>query len=239
MIVKKGLNNISGCDFQSGEIIFIDKPAGWTSFRVVHKIRKAAGVKKVGHAGTLDPLATGLLILATGKKTKEISKYQSYQKTYTGTILLGMTSPSMDMETEPDNIFPVPAFGREEILKVRDKFLGKILQVPPMYSAIKFGGKTMYNLARKGKVLELAPREVEIKSFEIKEIKIPEIRFEVTCSKGTYIRSLANDFGRELGCGAVLGSLRRIKIGEYSVDEAFEMDEILSLLNAEIHTAAS
>jgi tRNA pseudouridine55 synthase len=231
MMIKKGLNNLSDLDFQTGQVILIDKPLGWTSFKVVYQIRKASGAKKVGHAGTLDPLATGLLILATGKKTKEISEFQGYDKTYSGTIILGRTSPSMDMETEPDNFSPVTGISEEDIYNTRDEFLGKIQQIPPMFSAIKFGGKTMYNLARKGKVVELAPREIEIKSFEITGINIPEVSFEIICSKGTYIRSIADDFGRKLGCGGVLGSLRRLKIGNYSVNEAFTMSEILPLFN--------
>lgn len=235
-ILKKGIDNLEGCDFHSGEVMMVDKPAGWTSFRVVHKIRKASGEKKVGHAGTLDPLATGLLILATGKKTREISEYQGLDKTYSGTILLGRTSPSMDRETEPDAISPVSGIHEKDIMEARKKFIGKIFQTPPMFSAIKVGGKTMYHLARKGKKVKLPPREVEIKSFIIKEINIPEIDFEVVCSKGTYIRSLAHDFGSELGCGAILGSLRRLKIGGYSVDEAFEIDEILNLLGASVRS---
>jgi len=230
-MIKKGLNNLSGLDFQTGQVILIDKPLGWTSFKVVYQIRKASGAKKVGHAGTLDPLATGLLILATGKKTKEISEFQCYDKTYSGTIILGRTSPSMDMETEPDSFSPVTGINEEDIYNTRDKFLGKIQQIPPMFSAIKFGGKTMYNLARKGKVVELAPREIEIKSFKITGINIPEVSFEIICSKGTYIRSIADDFGRKLGCGGVLGSLRRLKIGNYSVNEAFTMSEILPLFD--------
>jgi tRNA pseudouridine55 synthase len=231
MMIKKGMTDLSGLDFQSGQLLMIDKPAGWTSFKVVHKIRHAAGVKKVGHAGTLDPLATGLLILATGKKTKEITNYQAQVKTYSGTITLGLTSPSMDLETEADAFYPLTGITETDIYRIKEKFTGKIMQVPPMYSAIKFGGKTMYNLARKGKTVELAPREVEISSFDITDINLPEIKFEIVCSKGTYIRSIANDFGRELQCGGILSSLRRQKIGEYDVKDAFEMEEILDLLN--------
>lgn len=237
MMIKRDLNDFGSYDFHSGQFILIDKPPGWTSFKVVYQIRKASGVKKAGHAGTLDPLATGLLIIATGKKTKEISKYQLFDKTYSGTIILGKTSPSMDTETEPDKIYEVSHITEGDILRTRNKFLGKIKQVPPMYSAVKFGGKTMYNLARRGKFINLAPREVEIKSFDIKEINIPEINFEITCSKGTYIRAIADDFGKELGCGGILGSLRRIKIGEYSVDEAFRMDEILPLFKKSAFSA--
>jgi tRNA pseudouridine55 synthase len=229
MMIKKGTTDLSGLNFQEGQILFIDKPLGWTSFRVVHQIRKASGARKVGHAGTLDPLATGLLILATGKKTKEISEYQAQKKTYSGKIILGFSSPSMDMETEPDAFFPLTGISTEDIYRTRNKFLGRILQVPPMYSAVKFQGKTMYNLARKGKVIELTPREIEISSFDITGINLPEIDFVIECSKGTYIRSIAHDFGKELGCGGVLGSLRRLKIGDYSVNDAFSMEEILNL----------
>jgi tRNA pseudouridine55 synthase len=229
MMIKKGISDLPGLDFQAGQVIMIDKPLGWTSFKVVHKLRQILGVKKIGHAGTLDPLATGLLILATGKKTKEIDSYQAQEKTYTGTITLGKTSPSMDLETEPDAIYSVTGITKEDILKARDKFRGKIQQIPPMYSAVKFQGKTMYNLARKGKVIELTPREIEIKEFEITSVDIPEVHFRIVCSKGTYIRVIAHEIGKELGCGGILSSLRRSNIGEYSVDEAFSMDEIKDL----------
>jgi tRNA pseudouridine55 synthase len=230
-MIKKGISDPQSVNFQEGQIILIDKPVGWTSFKVVHKLRQVTGVKKIGHAGTLDPLATGLLILATGKKTKEIDQYQAQEKTYSGTFILGKTSPSMDMETEPDSFSSYEAVSAKDISRIRDKYLGKQLQIPPMYSAVKFQGKTMYNLARKGKVVELAPREIEIMDFQINSIELPEISFIIKCSKGTYIRKLAHDFGNDLGCGAVLGSLRRQKIGEYSVEEAFNMDEIFTLFN--------
>jgi tRNA pseudouridine55 synthase len=231
MMIKKGITDLSGIDFQAGQIILIDKPIGWTSFKVVHKLRHLTGVRKIGHAGTLDPLATGLLILATGKKTKVITEYQAQEKTYTGTITLGITSPSMDLETESDNFFSTDEITEESILKARDQFLGKIQQIPPMYSAVKFQGKTMYNLARKGKVVELSPKEIEIKEFQITSVNIPEISFRIVCSKGTYIRKLAHDLGAVLGCGGVLSSLRRQKIGEYSVEEAFKIEEFAHLLH--------
>jgi tRNA pseudouridine55 synthase len=229
MMIKKGISDLSGLDFQAGQILMVDKPLGWTSFKVVHKLRQILGVKKIGHAGTLDPLATGLLILATGKKTKVIDSYQAQEKTYAGTITLGKTSPSMDLETEADSCASYAEITEEGILKARDKFRGKILQTPPMYSAVKFRGKTMYNLARKGKVIELTPREIEIKEFEITSIELPEVHFRIVCSKGTYIRVIAHDMGKELGCGGILSSLRRLSIGEYSVEEAFNMDEIRDL----------
>lgn len=229
MMIKKGTNNFSGCDFYSGEIIMIDKPLNWTSFDVVSKIRNAVGVKKVGHAGTLDPMATGLLIICTGKKTKEILSFQDLEKTYTGSILLGKRSKSMDLETELIGDEDISSIKVEDIYNVRKKFIGNILQVPPMFSAIKFKGKSLYNMARKGKTIELKPREVSISKFEILEINNPYVKFEITCSKGTYIRSIANDFGEELGCGGVLGSLQRTAIGNYSVRDALSIDDLVSL----------
>jgi tRNA pseudouridine55 synthase len=229
MMIKKGISDLSEVDFQSGQVLLIDKPLGWTSFKVVHQLRQITGVKKIGHAGTLDPLATGLLILATGKKTKDITEYQAQEKTYTGTITLGKTSPSMDLETEPDGIFSLEGISEEDILRARDLFTGKILQVPPMYSAVKFQGKTMYNLARKGKVVELSAREIEIREFQVTSLELPEVNFRIVCSKGTYIRKIADDLGKVLGCGGILSSLRRTKIGGYSVDEALKMDEIKDL----------
>ena len=230
-MITRETTDFSNLDFQSGEVILADKPVGWSSFKVVYKIRKAIEVKKVGHAGTLDPLASGLLILCTGKKTKEIDKYQSIEKTYTGTILLGKISPSMDLETEIIKEGSLEGITESKILAVRDSFLGKILQIPPMYSALKFKGKSLYKLARKGKSIERKPREVILSKFEIKNISLPYVDFEITCSKGTYIRVIANDFGEKLGCGGLLKSLRRINIGEYSVENAVKVDDFVHNLN--------
>lgn len=223
-MITKRTTDFADIDFHSGEAVLIDKPQYWSSFKVVHEIRKAIGVKKVGHAGTLDPMATGLLILCTGRKTKEITLYQEQEKTYTGTILLGKSSPSMDLETEVSSN-KIVEVSEEEIIRVRDKFTGDILQVPPMYSAIKLGGKTLYNLARKGKSVEREPRQVNISKFKITGINLPEVHFEISCSKGTYIRVIANDFGEMLSCGGLLSSLRRTAIGSYSVDDAFSVTD--------------
>lgn len=224
-MITKGTNDFSGIDFELGEVILIDKPAGWSSFKVIRKIRNVIGVKKVGHAGTLDPMATGLLIIATGKKTKSIHEYQSLSKTYTGTITLGKTSSSMDMETEIISKKPYAHLTKDEILKVRDEFLGTTKQIPPMYSAIKHKGKSLYHFARKGEEIKRDPREIFISDFKIEEINLPEIKFEITCSKGTYIRVIANDFGEKLVCGGLLSSLRRTKIGNYSVVNALIIEE--------------
>ncbi len=230
-MLTKDTSDFSNIDFISGEVILIDKPAEWSSFKVVHKIRKTVGVKKVGHAGTLDPLATGLLILCTGKKTKEIYKYQDLNKTYTGTITLGKRSASMDLGSEIIAEKPVVGIDENKILEIRDSFLGKVSQVPPMYSALKVDGKRLYDLARKGKTVKREPREVNIEEFKIEEINLPDIKFKIVCSKGTYIRVIADDFGNKLGCGALLSSLRRTKIGDYSVENAFIVEEFMSRFN--------
>jgi len=229
MIITKQTKDLQDLDYLSGQVILIDKPVNWTSFDVVAKIRRLTKVKKVGHAGTLDPLATGLLIICTGKKTKEISDYQEQRKKYSGIITLGKSSPSMDLATEltekelPDNLT------EERILEVRNKFLGKIEQVPPMFSAIKHKGKALYKFARAGKEVERKSKQVEIFSFEILNIDLPDIHFKISCSKGTYIRVIANDFGNKIGCGGVLSLLRRTEIGEYKVDDAYEMSEFSSM----------
>jgi tRNA pseudouridine55 synthase len=214
-------------DFQTGEIILIDKPFKWSSFKVIHEVRKVIGTRKVGHAGTLDPMATGLLIIASGKKTKEISAFQSLEKTYCGTISLGKTSPSFDMETNINSESSYDNVSKEEIYAARDNFIGKVLQTPPMYSAVKFKGKSLYKIARKGREIPREPREVNISRFEIKSISLPNIEFEITCSKGTYIRVIANDFGENLGCGALLSSLRRTAIGDYQVEKALTVEEFV------------
>jgi tRNA pseudouridine55 synthase len=224
MLTKK-TSDFTNINFKEGEVILIDKPAGWSSFKVIREIRKVIGVKKVGHAGTLDPMATGLLIVATGKKTKTLDEYQALQKTYTGVMTLGKSSPSMDTETEIISEKPFSHISNEEIHKVRDELLGAIKQVPPMYSAIKHKGKSLYHLARQGKVVERDAREVNIYNFKIDKIDLPNISFEIKCSKGTYIRVIANDFGEKLGCGGLLSSLRRTMIGEYSVEDAFIVEE--------------
>lgn len=229
-MITRETNDFSSVDFNSGEVILIDKPFGWTSFKVVHTIRKITGAKKVGHAGTLDPLATGLLILCTGKKTKDITKYQQAEKTYTGIILLGKKTPSMDLETDVIEEKPFNGITKLDIEKVKDSFLGEILQTPPMYSALKVKGKPLYSLARKGKTIKRLPRKVRISKFLIKNISLPDIEFEIMCSKGTYIRVIANDFGEKLGTVAVLSSLRRVRIGDYSVKNAFNVEDFERIL---------
>ncbi|HEY6906412.1 MAG TPA: tRNA pseudouridine(55) synthase TruB [Ignavibacteriaceae bacterium] len=225
MITKKTLDN--DFDFQAGEVILIDKPKGWSSFKAVRKIRSAAGVKKVGHAGTLDPMATGLLIICTGKKTKEISSFQDMPKVYEGVITLGKSSKSMDTETEVIEEKPVTNITEEMILTEKTRFTGRIKQIPPMYSALKVNGQTLYKLARKGRDVERQPREVEIYEFDILKIVLPEIHFRIKCSRGTYIRSIADDLGKKLGCGGILSQLRRTAIGDFKVEEAFLPDDFI------------
>lgn len=213
--------------FQAGKVLLIDKPLRWTSFDVVRKIRNAIRIKKVGHAGTLDPLATGLLIICTGKFTKKINEYMAREKEYTGTFTLGATTPTYDLESEPGNFSSTDMLTDEKIKSATTKFIGEIDQVPPAHSAIKLEGKRVYELARKGKEVKLEPRKIIIKEFEIVKIELPEIYFKVVCSTGTYIRSLANDFGKELGCGAYLSSLRRTRIGEFNVTDADTVDSFI------------
>lgn len=212
--------------FEQGEVLLIDKPLGWTSFDVVGKIRALlkykVGLKKlkVGHAGTLDPLASGLLILCTGKYTKRIDEFQAQVKEYTGTFTIGATTPSYDLETEINSNSDYSYVTKELIQNTTHKFTGIIQQLPPIYSAIKIEGKRAYEFARQQQDVELKTREITIDEFEITNINLPEIEFRVVCSKGTYIRSLANDFGKALGCGAYLSVLRRTRIGKFSVSQA-------------------
>ena len=212
-------------DFQIGQAILIDKPINWTSFKVVYQIRKTVKVKKVGHAGTLDPLATGLLIICTGKMTKRIFEFQDLPKTYSGIITLGKKSESRDLETEPFEEKPVENISKEKIFEARDKFLGEVYQTPPMYSAVKVKGKRLYKYARKGEAIEREQRKINVYEFKIEKIELPDIYFRIKCSKGTYIRAIANDFGDELGCGGLLSKLRRECIGEYNVEQALTVDE--------------
>jgi tRNA pseudouridine55 synthase len=223
MITKETID-FSGLNFLTGEAILIDKPLDFSSFKAVYHVRKAACVKKVGHAGTLDPRASGLLIICTGKKTKAITSFQDLTKTYTGSFTLGKTTPSMDSETEFTEIKPIDGITEEKILAVRDTFLGESFQTPPMYSAVKFQGRRLYDYARKGESIERALRPITISKFEV-TISLPDVFFEIDCSKGTYIRVIADDFGKKLGCGAFLSSLRRTKIGEYSVENALSIEE--------------
>lgn len=223
MITKNTANNIF--DFEEGEVILIDKKIRKTSFDIVYKIRKTTGVKKVGHAGTLDPMATGLVIVCTGKKTKEINQFQNFDKTYDGVITIGKTTPSFDLETEYDSVYDYSFVTEDLIIQTKEKFVGVITQTPPMFSAIKNNGKPLYELARRGIEIERKEREIEIYNFEIRKIELPDIYFQINCSKGTYIRVIANEFGKALGCGAHLSVLRRIKIGNYSVDDALTIDE--------------
>ena len=218
--------------FEEGQVLLINKPFQWTSFDVVQKLRSILHIRKIGHAGTLDPLATGLLIICTGKFTKRINEYMAQEKEYTGTFTLGATTPTYDLESEPENFKPFDYITEEEIIAIASKFTGEIQQVPPAHSAIKVGGKRMYELARQGKEVKMEPRKVTIKEFEIIKIELPIITFRVVCTTGTYIRSLAYDFGEALGCGAYLSSLCRTRIGEYSTDDAMSIESFEEKIKA-------
>lgn len=226
-------------DFKNGQVLLIDKPLNWTSFQAVNKIRwhikqrfKIKNIK-VGHAGTLDPLATGLLIICTGKQTKEINTYQGQIKEYTGTITLGATTPSYDLETEIDQTFAIDHISESLLKETTKQFIGDIQQKPPIFSAIKMEGKRLYELARKGETAEIKARTVSITAFEITNINLPNVDFKVVCSKGTYIRSLAFDFGLALNSGAHLSALRRTKIGNFSVDNGLSVDGFIKTLEVE------
>lgn len=235
-MVTNKTGDFSSLDFSAGESLLIDKPPKWTSYKVVHTIKKAVNVKRVGHTGTLDPLATGLLIVLTGNNTKHMIKFQNLDKTYTGVFILGKSSPSMDTETMMTSKDLPDDLSDEKIYKVRDTFLGQITQIPPMYSALKVDGQKLYYLARKGKLIQREPRNIHISKFFIKSINLPEIHFEITCSKGTYIRVIANDFGERIGCGAVLSSLRRAKIDDYSVQNALTVEDFTNKVSARKQT---
>jgi tRNA pseudouridine55 synthase len=211
--------------FEEGQVLLINKPLEWTSFDVVRKIRNMIRIKKVGHAGTLDPLATGMLILCTGKFTKRINEYMAQEKEYTGTFVLGATTPTYDLESEPQPAGDYSSINAEQLDAATQRFTGHIDQVPPMHSAIKKDGKRVYELARRGETIELEPRKIHIKEFEITRVELPVVHFRVVCSTGTYIRSLANDFGKTLGCGAYLGSLCRTRIGNFELKDSMTMPE--------------
>ncbi len=217
-------------NFTEGEILLVNKPYKWTSFDVVGKIRNSFKPLnlKVGHAGTLDPLATGLLIICTGKLTKQIDTYQAEEKEYTGTFTLGATTPSYDLETEPVISHNLSGLTQEEIIATTKQFTGDIAQYPPAHSAIKVNGERLYVKARRGEEVTLTARNVTIKEFEITRIELPEVDFRVVCSKGTYIRSLANDFGLALNNGAYLSKLRRTRSGNFKVENAFEIMELVN-----------
>jgi tRNA pseudouridine55 synthase len=224
-------------DFQSGQILLIDKPLHWTSFQVVNKLRWELKQKfklknlKVGHAGTLDPLATGLLIICTGKMTKQIDTFQAQIKEYTGTMVLGSTTPSYDLETEIDNTFPTDHITPQLIEETTKQFIGDIQQYPPVFSAIKKDGKRLYEFARAGEDVEIKARHISIEQFEITNVDGLNLDFRIVCSKGTYIRSLAHDFGKALGSGAHLSALRRTKIGDFNVAHAVTVVDFIVSLN--------
>lgn len=219
-------------DFVGGEVLLIDKPYTWTSFDVVNKVKHAFKPQKikVGHAGTLDPLATGLLVVCVGKKTKEIDTFQAQVKEYTGKFVVGKTTPSFDLETEVDNEYPTEHITPERIEEARKSFLGVISQVPPVFSAIKVGGKRAYESARKGEEVELKAREIEIFEFDLDSSSFPELSFKIVCSKGTYIRSIARDLGLALNSGAYMSELRREAIGDFNVRDAYGVQEVVDLI---------
>lgn len=211
--------------YEQGEVLLINKPLHWTSFDAVRKIRNLVKTKKVGHAGTLDPLATGLLIICTGKFTKRINEFMAKEKEYTGTFTIGAITPTYDLESKPEQFSDYTFVNEEIIYATAKKMTGEILQVPPIHSAIKKDGKRVYELARQGKEVKLEPRKIKVQAFEINRIDLPVIHFRVVCTTGTYIRSLANDFGKELGTGAYLSSLCRTRIGEFSLAQSMTMEE--------------
>jgi tRNA pseudouridine55 synthase len=216
--------------FEEGEVLLIDKPYRWTSFDAVRKIRNTIKIKKIGHAGTLDPLATGLLILCTGKKTKQIDTYQAQEKEYTGQLVLGKTTPSVDLETEFDQTYSTSHITQTMLLEVAKSLTGTLQQIPPIYSAIQVDGQRVYKKARRGETVELKPREVQVQAFDITQVDFPVVHFRIICSKGTYIRSLVRDFGIHLQSGAYLAALRRVRIGEFDVADAQTIEEFIQSL---------
>ena len=218
----------------NGKILLINKPKNWTSFDVVKKIKSKIKQKhnipkiKIGHAGTLDPLATGLLIVCTGKYTKKLAAIQEKKKTYIGELILGKTTPSYDLETPFDAHFPTQHINEKMLISVVKKFIGKIDQTPPLYSALKVKGERLYNKARRGEKVKIPSRKVEITSFKLTNILLPKIQFEIVCSKGTYIRSIAYDFGKKVDSGAYLSSLKRTRIGEYMLNNSLEINDLLN-----------
>ena len=231
--------DIATADFQAGVMLLVDKPKDWTSFDVVNKvrwaIRKKLNVKKikVGHSGTLDPMATGLLVLCIGKWTKKLSLLEGLPKSYHGTMKFGETTPSYDAESEVDGTFPTDHISKELLIEKTEQFKGWIDQTPPMFSAIKVKGQPLYKLARKGIKIEIKSRKVEITKYELPRVEMPEVDFEIDCSKGTYIRSLAYDLGKAADSGAHLIALRRTSIGDYSIDNAFDLMELVELIHPE------
>lgn len=225
--------------FEEGKVLLINKPLYWTSFDAVRKIRNLVRTKKVGHAGTLDPLATGLLIICTGKFTKKINEYMAKEKEYTGSFTLGATTPTYDLESEPVNPRSTGDISNEQIIAATAGFKGEIMQVPPAHSAIKLEGKRVYELARKGKEVKLEPRKVTVHAFDITRIEMPVVYFRVVCSTGTYIRSLAHDFGQALGCGAYLSSLCRTRIGQFKLENAMTIEGFSEEINRMKETGQS
>ena len=213
--------------YEEGRLLLINKPVDWTSFDVVKKLRYVLKVKKIGHAGTLDPLATGLLIIGTGKFTKKLNELQGLDKTYEGIIEIGKTTPSYDLETEFDSQTDWSNVSDADLENARKKFIGQISQVPPAHSAIKVDGERAYKKARKNKAVKLEPRNLTIHAFDIETSKLPDVHFNVSCSKGTYIRSLAHDFGQELGVGGYLKKLVRTSVGDYKLSDAVDLDEFI------------
>lgn len=212
--------------YLEGKALLIDKPLHWTSFDMVKKVRWLTKIMKVGHAGTLDPLATGLLIICTGKFTKQINDYMGMTKEYTGSLVLGATTASYDLEQEPENFKSIEAITEAAIQKATQQFIGTIFQLPPQHSAIKKDGKRLYESARQGIEVKVDPRQILIEQFVITKIELPTIEFKVVCSTGTYIRSLVNDFGQALGVGAYMSGLRRTKIGEFEVKDAIQWEDL-------------
>ena len=219
--------------YLEGKVLLVNKPLHWTSFNVVKKIRTLLRIQKIGHAGTLDPLATGLLIVCTGKFTKKINEYMGMEKEYTGTFTLGAVTPTYDLESEPTEIRDITHLTEDDVHKATQPFIGAIQQTPPIHSAIKKDGKPVYLMARKGIDVELEARTITIKDFVIEKIELPVVHFKVICSTGTYIRSLANDYGKQLGCGAYLSSLRRTRIGSFSVNDALQIEDFQQQVKAE------
>lgn len=217
-------------NFEEGAVLLIDKPYKWTSFDVVRKIRNTIDIKKIGHAGTLDPLATGLLILCTGKMTKQIDTYQAQEKEYTGKLVLGKTTPSVDLETDFDQVYETCHISGDMIQWAASQLTGILQQVPPVYSAIQIDGQRVYKKARKGQTVELKPRQVEVSLFEVEYGNFPVVDFRIICSKGTYIRSLVRDFGEMLNSGAYLAELRRTRIGNLDIAHAQTVEQFLQTL---------